>query len=76
MGDQWFLRAIRKELGITQEDLAREAGTRQIDISALERGTVQPLDTDIAAIIRLVSARAAARAFEHVILAAWPQQHG
>lgn len=72
--DQWFLKAVRKEFRITQEDLAREANARQIDISNIERGTIQPSAETVAAIIRVVSARAAARAFEHVILSAWPQQ--
>ena len=73
MAEQWFLKAIRKELGITQEDLAGAAHIRQIDISNIERGEAEPSDTQIAAFVRLVSARAASRAFEHMILSAWPE---
>ena len=69
--DQWFLTAMRKELGITQEQLARAFNLRQIDVSNLERGRLKPTQQQLASIVRLLSARAAGRAFEHVILSAW-----
>ena len=68
-----FLKAIRKELRITQADLAHAAHIRQIDVSNIERGETKASDAQIAAFVRLISARAASRAFEHVILAAWPE---
>jgi transcriptional regulator with XRE-family HTH domain len=68
-----FLKAIRKELGITQEDLANAAHIRQIDVSNIERGETKASDGQVAAFVRLISARAASRAFEHVILSAWPE---
>lgn len=69
--DQWFLRAIRGELGITQEQLARAAKVSQVRISHLETGKELPTAAEVRAIVRCISARAAGRAFEEVILSAW-----
>lgn len=72
--EQWFLKAIRKELGLRQEDLASAAKTSQIDISNMERGLAEPTKGQVTAIVRAISARAAGRAFEQVILSAWPEE--
>lgn len=70
-GDQWFLRAIRDELGITQQRLARAAKVSQVRISHLETGKELPTKPEVQAIVKCISARAAGRAFEEVILSAW-----
>jgi DNA-binding transcriptional regulator YiaG len=40
--DATRVRALRQHLGMTQEDLAREMGTRQQTISEWETGMYQP----------------------------------
>ncbi|MBI2886817.1 MAG: helix-turn-helix transcriptional regulator [Chloroflexi bacterium] len=52
------VRALRDHLGLTQEELAQELGTRQQTISEWERGIYQPRGA-AATLLTLVAERAA-----------------
>lgn len=69
---QWFMKALRQELGLRQEDVARIAGhgIDQFRISALERGEDGPTEQERQALLRPFIARSAGRAMEKLIIAA------
>lgn len=68
MSDQWLLRDLRCELGLTQQAVARAAGLTQIRISILERGVEQPTSQERASILQALVSRAAVRGLEILIL--------
>ena len=51
------LRALRRHLGLTQSEMARELGTRQQTISEWERGLYSPRGTS-RTLLRVVAERA------------------
>ncbi len=55
--DATRVRALRQHLGLTQEELAQELGTRQQTISEWERGQYQPRGPS-ATLLTLVADRA------------------
>lgn len=55
--DATKVRALRQHLGLTQEELAQELGTRQQTISEWERGQYQPRGPS-ATLLTLVADRA------------------
>lgn len=52
------LRAIRKERGLTQKDLAKKAGLRQATLSHIERGFAAPRADKLAALCRALDVSA------------------
>lgn len=60
--NRYKVRALRQHLGLTQEQLAQELGTRQQTISEWERGLYQPRGPS-ATLLTLVADRAG---FEYV----------
>jgi len=69
--EQWFMKELREELGLTQEDVARfgRHGLIQLRVSILERGEDLPNKEECKALLRAFIARAAGRAMEKLILA-------
>jgi len=69
--EQWFMRALRQELGLRQEDVASGGGhgLTQFRVSELERGEDQPTDEERDAILQPFIARSAGRAMERLIIA-------
>jgi len=68
VSEQWFLGDLRKELRLTQEDVAKSSGLTQIRISQLERGTYEPTRKERTDIVRALVTRAAVRGLEILIL--------
>ncbi len=66
--DQWFLRALRTELRLSQEDVANASNLTQGQISAFERGTASPTDDERRALVDAMVRRAAVRGLEILIL--------
>ena len=68
VSEQWFLGDLRKELSLTQEDVAKSSGLTQIRISELERGTDEPTPKERNDIVQALVRRAAVRGIEILIL--------
>jgi len=66
--EQWFLKELRGELRLTQEDVAKASGLAQIRISQLERGTDEPTRKERDDIVQALVRRAAVRGLEILIL--------
>jgi len=70
--EQWFMRALRDELGLTQKDVARVGGhgLNPLRVSILERGVEPPTDEERKVLLRAFIVRSAGRAMEQLIIAA------
>jgi len=66
--EQWFLRALRLELSLTQSEVGKAVGLTQGKISAFERGADKPTHDERRAIVDLFVRRAAVRGMEIWIL--------
>jgi transcriptional regulator with XRE-family HTH domain len=66
--EQWFLRSLREELRLTQEDVASDSNLTQGKISAFERGAEIPGIDECRAIVNAMVRRAAVRGLEILIL--------
>ena len=67
--EQWFLRELREELGLTQEKVAGEAGTTQIRISQFELGRGdEPSSQEKEKLVQALVRRAAVRGLEILLL--------
>lgn len=66
--EQWVLRDLRDELSLSQDAVAKAAGTTQIKISAFERGAEKPTPDERRAIVDFLVRRAAVRGLEILIL--------
>jgi len=69
MAEQWFLRELREELRLRQEDVGNDSGRTQIRISELERGIGDyPTPEERQKIVKALVKRAAVRGLEILIL--------
>lgn len=69
MAEQWFLRELREELRLRQEDVGNDSGRTQIRISELERGIGDyPTPEERQKIVKALVKRAAVRGLEIPIL--------
>jgi transcriptional regulator with XRE-family HTH domain len=66
--EPWFLRSLREELRLNQEDIAKDSNLTQGKISAFERGAEIPREDECAAIVNPMVRRAAVRGLEILIL--------
>jgi predicted transcriptional regulator len=67
--EQWFLRDLREELRLRQEDVGNDSGRTQIRISELERGIGDcPTQEERKKIVKALVRRAAVRGLEILIL--------
>jgi transcriptional regulator with XRE-family HTH domain len=63
---QWFLLAIREQLGLTQQQLSRASGVTQPFISQFENGRRDPDDDEAARLAAAVARLAAAQELDRV----------
>ncbi len=66
--EQWFLQDLRKELGVTQDALAKETDLTQFRVSEFERGVDRPTWQERQTIVDAMVRRAAARGFQILFL--------
>ncbi len=66
--EQWFLRDLRDELGLTQEAVANDIMSSQIRISLLERGEETPTREERRALVDAMVRRSAVKGLEILLL--------
>jgi transcriptional regulator with XRE-family HTH domain len=65
---QWFLKELRDELGLNQEQVGKATNFTQEEISAFERGAKTPNPAESKAIVDALVRRAAVRGLEILLL--------
>ena len=63
---QWFLRDLRKELGLDQIDVEEDSGIKQPRISLLERGAAELTREERKKIVEAILKRSAVRGVRDV----------
>ncbi len=66
--EQWFLRDLRNELGLSQEAVANDIMSSQIRISLLERGEETPTQEERQALVDAMIRRTAVKGLEILLL--------